>query len=191
MFQSSPGINTYSTTVCVKESSNKLVIKSYSVPAFYLGKRSEQMQLSVSHMNSRSGWYLIPRKTNAVLFVQQNSAKGRLFILLHLFTENVQFYQIGQKRKKKSLSNRWSFRQYSNLPIKSFEYTRPQGLFSSVRKRSSTDSCSETAMPFFCTYEMTFPGMRFTSEHERASASTDCHRKKVQVAWKFTKARTR
>lgn len=36
------------------------------------------MQISMSHMNSRTGWYLILRKTITVLLVQQNSAKWSL-----------------------------------------------------------------------------------------------------------------
>lgn len=126
-------------------------------------------------MNSRSGWYLILRKTNTVLLVQQNSAKGRL-LFFDTYLQRLFNFTKQDRRGKRNPSA--TAEVFDNIPIFQLSHSRQQGLFSSVRKRSSTDSCSKTAMPFFCTYKMTFPGTRFTSEHKRAFASTDCRRRR-------------
>lgn len=89
-------------TVSIKQSLNKPIIKSYSVPAFYLGKRSEQMQISMSHMNSRSDWYLILKKTDAVLLIQQNSAKGR-FLFFYMYLQRMFNFTNYDRKGKRNL----------------------------------------------------------------------------------------
>ena len=51
-------------------------------------------------MNSRSGWYLILRKTNTVLLVQQNSEKGRLLFFYTYLQKMFNFTIQGRRGKR-------------------------------------------------------------------------------------------
>lgn len=92
-------------TVSIKQSLNNPVIKSYSVPAFFFGQKIranankhvtyEQQVWLV--FNFEEDWYSPAYSAKL--------CKEKIFILLRIFTENVQFYKLRQKGKKKSLSN--------------------------------------------------------------------------------------
>lgn len=103
-FKSSTQLNIHSTTVCIKESLNKAVIKSHSVPFLFGQKIRANANKHVTY--EQQVWLVFNSEEH-----QYSPAcpaelwKGKTFILLHIFTENAQFYQTGQKGKKKPLSN--------------------------------------------------------------------------------------
>lgn len=108
-----------------KRKLNKPIIKSYSVPAFLFGQKI-RAKANKRVTYEQQVWLVFNSEEDQYSpACSAELCKGKTFILWHIFTETVQFYQVGQKGKKKSLSNRWSFRQYSNLPIKSFKTARP------------------------------------------------------------------
>lgn len=104
-FKSSTQINICSTTLCIKASLNKIVIKSYSVPAFLFGQKIRAN--ANKHVTyEQQVWLVFSSEEDQYSPVcSAELRKGKTFILLHIFTGNVQFYQIGQKEKTKSLSN--------------------------------------------------------------------------------------
>lgn len=90
------------------------------------------MQISVSHMNSRTGWYLILRKTITVLLVQQNSAKWSLLPFRTDFkTTFVLTTQDRKGVKNPSFCSCWSFQtlqsSHSNIQARSAVSGKDQG----------------------------------------------------------------
>lgn len=92
-------------TVSIKQSLNNPVIKSYSVPAFLFGQKIRAN--ANKHVTYEQQVWLV-FNFEEDLYSPAYSAelcKEKIFTLLHVFTENVQFYKLRQKGKKKSLSN--------------------------------------------------------------------------------------
>lgn len=96
------------------------------------------MQISMSHMNSRTGWYLILRKTITVLLVQQNSAKWSLLpFRTDLKTTFILTTHDRRGVKNPSFCNCWSFQtlqsSHSNIQACSAASGKDQGPTPAVR----------------------------------------------------------
>lgn len=134
-------------------------------------------------MSSRSGWYLILGKTDTVLLIQHNSnniQREYFYSSTCIYRERSVLLRKGKKIPQQPLS----FQQLSQSS------TQDSKACSAVSgKDQAVTPAVKPQCPFFTLTKLLFQGQD-SPLNMRASASTDCHRKKVQMAWKSTKART-
>lgn len=135
-------------------------------------------------MSSRSGWYLILGKTDIVLLIQHNSDN----IQREYFYSSTCIYRecsiLLTKKREKIPQQPLSFQQVSQSRIQD-----SKACSAVSGKDQAVTPAVKPQCPFFALTKLLFQGQD-SPLNMRASASADCHRKKVQMTWKSTKART-